>query len=76
MVRRKFGGFFLLPMYSERYLFLKGNLTGERQICNLIGELVACGPTDLIFLVTSTHCGLFDVSEMSNRLQNIYSLSG
>ena len=75
MVHRKFGGPFLQSMYPERYLFLKGNLTGKRHICNFIGELVARGPTDVIFLTTSTQCGLFDVSEMSSRLQNIYSLS-
>jgi len=75
MVQKKSGASFLLSMYPERYLFLKGNLTDERQICHFIGELVACGPTDLIFLTTSTEWGLFDVSEMSSRLQNIYSLS-
>jgi hypothetical protein len=59
-------------MYPERYLFLKGNLTGERHICNFIDELVARGPTGLIFLaaVTARLVWRFgDVQQIAEYLQ-------
>jgi hypothetical protein len=55
MARKKFGPSFLLPMYPERYLFLKGNLTDGRTTDLSFYGRTCCMPTDRFNLPYNIH---------------------